>query len=34
MPWKNVNGGCVVREDNDEMGHYVGVLRRILVCAQ
>jgi hypothetical protein len=34
MPWKNVNGGCFVREDNDEMGHYVGILRRILIlCA-
>jgi hypothetical protein len=34
MPWKNVNGGCFVREDKDEMGHYVGFLRRILIlCA-
>jgi hypothetical protein len=27
----NANGGCVVREDNDEIGRYVGLLRRILI---
>jgi hypothetical protein len=27
----NLKGGCVVREDDDEIGHYLGVLRRILI---